>query len=162
MLFGKTGSGKSLLNNWLQGFEFKRENGKLQMIPQPGKESATIGQSDFYSLTVFPQVFRLDSLWVVDCPGLHDTRGPIIKLAIKLILASLFATANSVKLVWVSNYNELVRSRSEGMWEMAQQIKSLLTHDEVFKLNACNIFVVITQLELKRLNPKRVATIEKR
>ncbi len=132
MIVGNTGSGKSLLANYLSGRQVRLETmpdslTKVAVCDDPIME---VGHG-FSSKTWTPQLHYDDQsqLHLYDCPGFFDNRSPAFDILNGVAIRSIGASARSVKLIVLVNYHALLADRAKGLADTIEIMNKLLGHD---------------------------------
>ncbi|KAL4512819.1 hypothetical protein ABPG72_017504 [Tetrahymena utriculariae] len=166
MLAGPTGSGKSTTANYLLGREMqiklttKQEevDGEIydnedEVIDSNGEFK--IGHSKCSQTLQLQIVQVINSFFLCDSPGFFDNRGTEIEIVNGCQLKQFIANCNSIKLVIIISYFELVSQRGAQFIEIFKLVSRILKRPEKEQ------FEKITFLFTKVPKDKKVNTITK-
>ena len=140
--FGKTGSGKSTLINYLNEKPLTVSRTGTIVLSDPSDVTAMKIGTGAQSETLLPQlIMHQQNLLFCDLPGLSDTRGTAINLVNACCIKSLFEKANSVRLIFVVGQDEMMAERGRLFKEFFDAIEQLLPQNQQDTRNFSSLIV---------------------
>lgn len=161
-----TSAGKSTLINYIHGCDLERVSaaqaglaGKKKVIRVKPEskipEMMRIGHSK-QSETFVPEVGHSDllgGLFLCDCPGFLDNRGPEINIANAVNIKQTLHMASGVKVLVVINYHSLHADRGRGQSELIQILVDLFGTQECLMENLPSTAIIVSQAPVRRALP---------
>jgi microcystin-dependent protein/energy-coupling factor transporter ATP-binding protein EcfA2 len=146
---GVTGSGKSTLINFLSGKRLVVENGNYVLANPDEEGSMRIGVRGG-SETFHANSVDIGGTLFFDLPGFADTNGTERNLVISAFIRQILLEANSVKLVFVADQNEIPVGRGIVIKQLFNSITQLLVSDQDVNLVDGGMFIATKVRKQKR------------